>query len=151
MKEYKIKINGGDDFVIVFPSVAASLIAKARENGVKEFVVGIEDIMPERMREYLLRVINTNRYTSSQFRFSQILEDPITKEGLYRILQEQLVDMEMDGELCFQKIELIEMMSGESGLEMEGTKPFIWACRDSASSFLYTLEDGSQEKLVIEF
>lgn len=102
--------------------MAASLIAKARENGVKEFVVGIEDIMPERMREYLLRVINTNRYTSSQFRFSQILEDLITKEGLYRILQEQLVDMEMDGELCFQKIELIEMMSGESGLEMEARK-----------------------------
>ena len=66
MKEYKIRINGGADFVVVFPEVISSLISKIRDNGNEELVVGIEEVMPEQMTEYLLRVLNTNRFTNSQ-------------------------------------------------------------------------------------
>jgi len=114
VKEYKIRINGGADFVVVFPEVISSLISKIRDNGNEELVVGIEEVMPEQMTEYLLRVLNTNRFTNSQFRFRQILEDPITKEGLYQVLGEQLRGMDIDESKCFYKVELIEMLTGDS-------------------------------------
>ena len=138
MKEYKIRINGGADFVVVFPEVISSLISKIRDNGNEELVVGIEEVMPEQMTEYLLRVLNTNRFTNSQFRFRQILEDPITKEGLYQVLGEQLRGMDIDERKCFYKVELIEMLTGDSGLEIECTIPFLLACKDTAAVFLYT-------------
>ena len=141
MKEYKIRINGGADFVVVFPEVISSLISKIRDNGNEELVVGIEEVMPEQMTEYLLRVLNTNRFTNSQFRFRQILEDPITKEGLYQVLGEQLRGMDIDERKCFYKVELIEMLTGDSGLEIECTIPFLLACKDTAV-FLYTAGTG---------
>ena len=107
MKEYRIRINGGMDFVVVFPEVIASLISKIRDHEEEELVVGIEEVMPKQMAEYLLRVLNTNRFTDRQFRFRQILEDPITKEGLYQVLGEQLRSMDIDDEKCFDKMELI--------------------------------------------
>ena len=74
VKEYRIRINGGMDFVVVFPEVIASLISKIRDHEEEELVVGIEEVMPKQMAEYLLRVLNTNRFTDRQFRFRQILE-----------------------------------------------------------------------------
>ena len=142
MKEYKIRINGGADFVVVFPEVISSLISKIRDNGNEELVVGIEEVMPEQMTEYLLRVLNTNRFTNSQFRFRQILEDPITKEGLYQVLGEQLRGMDIDERKCFYKVELIETLTGDSGLEIECTIPFLLACKDTAAVFLYTAGTG---------
>ena len=142
MKEYKIRINGGADFVVVFPEVISSLISKIRDNGNEELVVGIEEVMPEQMTEYLLRVLNTNRFTNSQFRFRQILEDPITKEGLYQVLGEQLRGMDIDERKCFYKVELIEMLTGDSGLEIECTIPFLLACKYTAAVFLYTAGTG---------
>ncbi|MEY8285281.1 hypothetical protein AALA13_15900 [Lachnospiraceae bacterium 50-23] len=142
MKEYKIRINGGADFVVVFPEVISSLISKIRDNGNEELVVGIEEVMPEQMTEYLLRVLNTNRFTNSQFRFRQILEDPITKEGLYQVLGEQLRGLDIDERKCFYKVELIEMLTGDSGLEIECTIPFLLACKDTAAVFLYTAGTG---------
>ena len=145
MKEYKIRINGGADFVVVFPEVISSLISKIRDNGNEELVVGIEEVMPEQMTEYLLRVLNTNRFTNSQFRFRQILEDPITKEGLYQVLGEQLRGMDIDERKCFYKVELIEMLTGDSGLEIECTIPFLLACKDTAAVFLYRSEEHTSE------
>ena len=137
MKEYRIRINGGMDFVVVFPEVIASLISKIRDHEEEELVVGIEEVMPKQMAEYLLRVLNTNRFADRQFRFRQILEDPITKEGLYQVLGEQLRSMDIDDEKCFDKMELIEMLSGDFGLEIVCTPLFMWACKDKEAVFLY--------------
>lgn len=86
-KEYKIRINSGIDFVIVFPEVIGFLISKIRDNEDEELVVGIDEVMTEQMTAYLLRVLNTNRFTNSQFRFRQILENPITKMDCIRFLK----------------------------------------------------------------
>lgn len=137
MKEYRIRINGGMDFVVVFPEVIGSLISKIRDHEEEELVVGIEEVMPKQMAEYLLRVLNTNRFADRQFRFRQILEDPITKEGLYQVLGEQLRSMDIDDEKCFDKMELIEMLSGDFGLEIVCTPLFMWACKDTEAVFLY--------------
>ncbi len=150
MKEYIIHIDGEFDFVIIFPHVISSLISKIRAYEEREIVVSIGEIMPERMIEYLLKVINTNRFSHSQFRFRQILEDPVSKEGLYQVLKEQLENMDIDDTKCFDKVELLEMFTGDSGLEVACTIPFFWACKDALASFIYTCVDGRKEKIIIE-
>ena len=86
MKEYKLKINGEIDFIIISPQVFSSLISQIHSSPECEVAVNIEDIMPPGFTDYLLRVINVNRFTNERFRYRYILENPITKKGLYEIL-----------------------------------------------------------------
>lgn len=90
MKEYKLKINGEIDFIIISPHVLSSLISQIHNSPECEVTVTIEDIMPSGFTDYLLRVINTNRFTNERFRYHYILENPVAKKGLYEILRQEL-------------------------------------------------------------
>ena len=46
MKEYKLKINGEIDFIIISPQVLSSLISQIHSSPEREVAVNIEDIMP---------------------------------------------------------------------------------------------------------
>lgn len=151
MKEYKLKINGGYDFVVIAPQTLSSLISKIHDSPEAEPCVRVEDIMPADFAKYLVNVINSNRQTNILFRYSQIVEDPITKRELYQLMQEQLELMDMNNESCFEAISLIDTLNGEVGVDVACTEPFFWACKDSAARFVYTFPDGRQETLVIEY
>ena len=73
MKEYKLKINGEIDFIIISPQVLSSLISQIHSSPEREVAVNIEDIMPPGFTDYLLRVINVNRFTNERFRYRYIL------------------------------------------------------------------------------
>ena len=64
MREYKLKIKGGSDFVIVSPKVIAALVKEIYNTPQKELSVAVEKIIPEDFTQYLMRVINSNRYTN---------------------------------------------------------------------------------------
>src|SRR5699024_12208199 len=66
MKEYKLKINGEIDFIIISPQVFFSLISQIHSSTECEVAVNIEDIMPPGITDYLLRVINVNRFTNER-------------------------------------------------------------------------------------
>lgn len=151
MKEYKLKINGGYDFIIVSPQTISLLISKIHDSLDKELSVTVEDIMPADFAKYLMNVINSNRQSSIHFRYSQIVADPITKRELYRLMQEQLNLMDMDRTLCFESIKLVDTLAGEAGFDIDCTEPFFWACKDTTVRFTYTYSDGRQETLVIEY
>lgn len=151
MKEYKLKINGRYDFVVIAPQTLSSLISKIHDSSEAELSVRAEDIMPADFAKYLVNVINSNRQTNIHFRYSQIVEDPITKRELYQLMQEQLELMDINSEKCFDTIRLIDTLNGEAGFDVACTEPFFWACKDSAARFVYTFPDGRQETLVIEY
>ena len=96
MKEYRLKINGEIDFIIISPQVLSSLISQIHNSLECEVAVNIEDIMPPGFTDYLLRVINTNRFTNKQFRYHYILENLVTKKGLYEILRQQLSNTDIE-------------------------------------------------------
>ena len=98
MKEYKLKINGGYDFVVIASQTLSSLISKIHDSPEAELCVRAEDIMPSDFSKYLVNVINSNREASICFRYSQIVADPITKRELYRLMQEQLDMMDINSE-----------------------------------------------------
>lgn len=151
MKEYKLKINGEIDFIIISPQVFSSLISHIRNSPEREVAVNIEDIMPLGFTDYLLRVINVNRFTNKRFRYHYILENPVTKKGLYEILKQQLSSADIEKSPCFQTIRLTDTFRGDVELDMECNEPFFWACKDTAAKFVYTFPDGREETLVIEY
>lgn len=151
MKEYKLKINGEIDFIIISPQVLSSLISQIHSSSEREVAVNIEDIMPPGFTDYLLRVINVNRFTNERFRYHYILENPVTKKGLYEILRQQLSNADIEISPCFQTIRLTDTFWGDVELDMECNEPFFWACKDTAAKFVYTFPDGREETLVIEY
>lgn len=151
MKAYKLKINGEIDFIIISPQVLSSLIAQIHNSPEREVAVNIKDIMPPGFTDYLLRVININRFTNERFRYHYILENPVTKKGLYEILQQQLSNADIEKSPCFQTIRLTDTFRGDVELDMECNEPFFWACKDTAAKFVYTFPDGREETLVIEY
>jgi len=151
MKEYRLKINGGYDFIIISPQTISLLISKIHNSPDKELAVKVEDIMPADFAKYLVNVINSNRQANIRFRYSQIAADPITKRELYQLMREQLSLMDMDKTLCFENIKLVNTMTGEAGFDIDCTEPFFWACKDTAAQFVYTYSDGRQETLILEY
>lgn len=150
MKEYKLKINGGYDFVVIAPKTLSSLISKIHDSPEAEFCVRVEDIMPADFAKYLVNVINSNRQTNIRFRYRQIMADPVTKRELYQLMRDQLNLMDINSERCIDTIRLIDT-NGEAGFDIACTEAFFWACKDSAARFVYTFPDGRQETLVIEY
>lgn len=138
MEEYRVKINGEMDFIIISPQVLSSLIAKIHSSPEREVAVAVEEIMPPGFTDYLLRVINSNRFTNEQFRYNAIPEDPITRKGLYEILKEQLTRADLEDAPCFQKISLTDAFHGAAELDMDCNEPFFRACKDSTARFVYT-------------
>ena len=151
MKEYKLKISGEMDFVIISPQVFSSLIAKIHNSPEREVAVVVEEIMPPGFMDYLINVINVNRFTNEKFRYHYILEDPITRKDLYKILKEQLSRADMDNTTCFQNSSLQGTLHGAAELDMECNEPFFLACKDSTAKLVYTFQDGREETLVIEY
>ena len=85
------------------------------------------------------------------FRYHYILENPVTKKGLYEILQQQLSNADIEKFPCFQTIRLTDTFRGDVELDVECNEPFFWACKDTAAKFVYTFPDGREETLVIEY
>lgn len=69
MKEYTLIIKGEMDFIILSPQVLSSLITQIHNSPERKVVVSIESIMPPKFTDYLLRVINSNRFSNERFRY----------------------------------------------------------------------------------
>lgn len=113
MKEYTLIIKEEMDFIILSPQVLSSLITQIHNSPERKVVVSIESIMPPTFTDYLLRVINSNRFSNERFRYRYILENPVTKKGLYEILRQQLSNTDIEKSPCFQTIHLTDTFRGD--------------------------------------
>ncbi|MBS6195410.1 MAG: hypothetical protein KH828_07495 [Clostridiales bacterium] len=138
------------DFVIVFPSMVSVLLSDAGILRGETHVVQPGRLMPEAMTEYLLQMINTNRYASQLFRYRQIREEPLERMGLYRLLGEQLGRMGMDGIPCFTGFRLTGENQREAGFQISYGKEFLRASRDEGGRFLYLFSDTRREEIILK-
>lgn len=60
MKEYRIKITGEYDVIVLSPNMIARLIDKIRGSDTKELVIPAEEILPQGYAQYLNRVLDAN-------------------------------------------------------------------------------------------
>ena len=151
MREYILKISGGEDFIIITSQMLSALIFHIHELQRREFTVAVRDIVPRELEGYLVNIINTNRYAAPCFRYGQILEEPVTRRELQRILRQQLEGLELDRAACFRSVVLADTVSGEAGFGIACTEPFFWACKDTMARFVYFCPDGRREILVMKY
>ena len=89
MKEYTLIIKGEIDFIIIAPQVFSSLITQIHNSPERKVVVSIESIMPPKFTDYLLRVINSNRFSNERFRYAAIAE--LDESVLNRLISKILI------------------------------------------------------------
>ena len=124
------------------------LITRVHRHPEREPRVAVRKSLPRELEEYLERIINPKRHAAPCFRYRRILENPITKKQLHRILRGQL---EMNQTVCFHEIVLADTISGEAGFDIACTEPFFWACKNSAVRFVYVCPEGGLEVQVLEY
>ncbi len=145
MRGVTLKIEGGNDFVIVTARMLSALICRIQGLAVRRFTISVEEIMPRGLEQYLERLINTNRHAAACFRYSYISEDPITKNELYRIVRTQLEVLEMDRTACFQSIVPADAADGDILFHIACTEAFFRVCKDSALRLEYICREGQRE------
>lgn len=151
MREYRLKITGVEDFVIISPRVLGMLLQKINMSDRQTLEVPVEAIMPTGYTQYLLKVINSNR-ENRLFKFSQIEDDPIKAEHIYQIIEYQMQQLKIGSEDCFKKI-VLYMNNSEQSMEyeVETQDTFFCICKNENSRFIYEFPDGRQESVLVEW
>ena len=89
MKEYRLKITGVEEFIIISPKVLGLLLKKIHGMENHTIEIPVESIMPPGYTQYLLNVINSNR-SHKFFNFFSTTEEPLQKEHIYKIIEHQM-------------------------------------------------------------
>lgn len=146
MKEYRLKITGMEEFIIISPKVLALLLKKI--NGMENHTIEIpvESIMPPGYTQYLLNVINSNR-DHKLFNFFSTTEEPLQKEHIYKIIEHQMRNLKIESEECFKKI-VFHMDDSEdiAEYEIETMDFFFCLCKNENSRFVYIFPGWKQGK-----
>lgn len=150
MKEYRLRITGVEDFVIISPRVLGMILQKISESDSRMLEIPVESIMPPGYTQYLVNVLNSNR-ENKLFKFSQIKDDPIRAEHVYQIIQYQMQRLKIESEDCFQKIVLCTGNT-EQTMEyaVEAKDSFFCICKNENSRFIYVFPSGKQESVLVE-
>lgn len=150
MKEYRLRITGVEDFVIISPRVLGMILQKISESESRMLEIPVESIMPPGYTQYLVNVLNSNR-ENKLFKFSQIKDDPIRAEHVYQIIQYQMQRLKIESDYCFQKIVLCtENTEQTMEYEVEAKDAFFYICKNENSKFLYIFPNGKQESVLVE-
>lgn len=137
MKEYRLRITGVEDFVIISPRVLGMILQKISESESRMLEIPVESIMPPGYTQYLVNVLNSNR-ENKLFKFSQIKDDPIRAEHVYQIIQYQMQRLKIESEDCFQKIVLCTGNTEQTmEYEVEAKDSFFCICKNENSRFIY--------------
>lgn len=151
MKEYRLRITGVDDFVIISPKVLGLLLKKINEADNLTIEIPVESIMPPGYTQYLLNVINSNR-EHKLFRFSKIKESSLSKEHIYQIIEYQMQRLQIEMDDCFENIVLCVDDSEQSmEYDMETKDFFFCICKNENSRFVYVFPDGRRETILVEW
>lgn len=142
MKEYRIKITGKYDVIVLSPKMITTLIDKIRHSNSKEMVVPAEDILPQGYAEYLTRVLDANTEVAKT----------LPNRNAYTLIAEQMKKMQFDEKDCFDRVEVTEPESNPQ-LDMEASKDFFIVTKQENSQFRYVFksENGEEISVVLEY
>lgn len=151
MKEYRLRITGVEDFVIISPKVLGLLLRKINESDSRILEIPVESIMPPGYTQYLLKVLNSNR-ENKLFSFSQIEDALLKTEHVYQIIEYQMQRLKIESDDCFKKIVLrVDRLGKSMEYEVETKDSFFCICKNENNRFIYVFPDERQESILIEW
>lgn len=142
MKEYKIKITGNYDILILNPKMISSLLKKIKKSDTKELVIPAEEILPEKYAEYLTRVLKANIKTT------KVLQTI----NPYDLIAKEIEKLQISDKQCFDKVNVIEKKMVTS-FDIDTNETFYMLVKQEDSQFKYVFknDDGEEISILLEY
>jgi hypothetical protein len=142
MKEYKIKITGEYDVIVLSPDMIARLVDAVRSSDTKELVIPAEEILPQGYAGYLNRVLDANPE----------LAGTLPDRNAYTLIAEQIKKMQFDEKDCFDSVNVTHPEEVPL-LDVEASEDFYIVTKQDNNRFRYVFqnENGEEVSIVLEY
>ena len=136
-KEYKIRITGEYDILILSPEMITMLIKRVRNSNTKEFVIPAEEILPQGYAEYLVRVLGANMGTK---------QPNADLQEIYKLIAEQIKKLSVNQQKCFSRVNLCERQY-QTQFNLNASETFYMLVKQGVSSFTYVYKDLDDKEI----
>ena len=142
MKEYKIKIKGNYDILIINPKMISNLIAKVNQSDSKELTVSADEILPEKYVEYLSRVLKANVETTKA----------LQTINPYELIAKEIEKLQVNNENCFDNVKVTENNENTS-FDIDTNEKFYMLIKEKENQFKYVFknENGEEISVLLEY
>ncbi len=142
MKEYKIKIKGNYDILIINPKMISNLIAKVNQSDSKELTVSADEILPEKYVEYLSRVLKANVETTKA----------LQTINPYELIAKEIEKLQVNNENCFDNVKVTENNENTS-FDIDTNEKFYMLIKEKDNQFKYVFknENGEEISVLLEY
>ena len=142
MKEYKIKIKGNYDILIINPKMISNLIAKVNQSDSKELTVSADEILPDKYVEYLSRVLKANIETTKA----------LQTINPYELIAKEIEKLQVNNENCFDNVKVTES-SKNTRFDIDTNEKFYMLVKQKENSFKYVYknEHGEEISVLLEY
>lgn len=154
MKEYKIKITGEYDVIVLSPDMIARLVDAVRSSDTKELVIPAEEILPQGYAGYLNRVLDANPE----------LTGTLPDRNAYTLIAEQIKKMQFDEKDCFDSVNVtrseevpqpgeVPRLEEVPLFDVEASEDFYIVTKQENNRFRYVFqnENGEEVSIVLEY
>lgn len=138
MQEYRIKITGKYDVIVLSPKMIALLIEKIRSSDTKELVIPAEEILPQGYAQYLTRVLEANMEIAKS----------LPNRSAYTLIAEQIKKLQFNEKDCFERVGVTEPNSSPQ-FDVDASEDFFIVTKQENSQFQYWFKNESGEKIHI--
>ena len=142
MKEYKIKIKGNYDILIINPKMISNLIAKVNQSDSKELTVSADEILPEKYVEYLSRVLKANVETTKA----------LQTINPYELIAKEIEKLQVNDRNCFDNVKVTENNENTT-FEIDTDEKFYILVKQKENSFKYVYKNeyGEEISVLLEY
>lgn len=142
MKEYKIKIKGNYDILIINPKMISNLITKISQADTKELTVSADEILPEKYVEYLSRVLKANIETTKA----------LQTINPYELIAKEIEKLQVNNENCFDNVKVTES-SKNTRFDIDTNEKFYMLVKQKENRFKYVYknENGEEISVLLEY
>lgn len=142
MKEYKIKIKGNYDILIINPKMISNLIAKVNQSDSKELTVSADEILPDKYVEYLSRVLKANIETTKA----------LQTINPYELIAKEMEKLQVNNENCFDNVKVTEN-NDNSSFDIDTNEKIYMLIKEKDNQFkyVYKSENGEEINVLLEY
>ena len=142
MKEYKIKIKGNYDILIINPKMISNLIAKVNQSDSKELTVSADEILPDKYVEYLSRVLKANIETTKA----------LQTINPYELIAKEIKKLQVNNENCFDNVKVTEN-NDNSSFDIDTNEKIYMLIKEKDNQFkyVYKSENGEEINVLLEY
>lgn len=133
--EYKIRITGNQEILVLSPKIIGTLIEKIRCSDTKELIIPADELLPQGYAEYLERVMQINDIRKN-----------VGRQDVYDLTAKQIGMLKVEQQKCFGRV-VAETVENTAQFNLEASGDFFLLTKQSDSRFICDYENG--EKILV--